>query len=68
MRQLCLRLQHRVFCLPAFGHVHAGAHVFNEIAGGVEHRMAYGVKVLDRAVRKNGSVVRLVVRPFSTAL
>jgi len=49
----------------AFGHVHGGPDEFNDIAGRVEHGMAYAVEVLHRAVRKNGSEIYLELRPFT---
>src|SRR5262245_19970635 len=49
----------------AFGHVHGGTDELNNIAGRVEHRMAYSEEVFYLAALKNGSEIHLKLRPFT---
>ena len=65
VREFRLRLVQRLFCPLTLGHVHGGPHEFHQLTGGVEYRMRYRMEVLQRAVRKNRSVIYLVIRPFT---
>src|ERR1700758_3051341 len=61
LTQLFLRL----FTL---GDVYAQPHDFNELAGFTENGMAYSVKVLDLAARKNDSELEFGVSPFTNGV
>src|SRR5207302_5974543 len=52
----------------AFRHVHGGADVLDELAGGAEHGMADGVDGLHRSVRKNDAVIHLIVHSLTSGL
>src|SRR5207248_9946118 len=52
----------------AFRHVHGGADVLDELAGGAEHGMADDVDALYRSVRKNDAVIHLIVHPLTGRL
>src|ERR1700751_3425380 len=56
--------------LSAFtlGDVYARPDDFNEVAGFIENGMAYSVKVLDLAVRKNDSELEAAIPPFTNCV
>src|SRR5216684_2340487 len=58
-RQITLALPQRFFRLLCCGDVDRGPDKFYEVARLVQDRMADGVEVLDRSVRKNNAVVHL---------
>src|ERR1700745_2276205 len=62
---LLTQLSLRPFTL---GDVSAHPHDFNEVAGFTENGMAYSVKVLDLAVRKNDSELEIGISPFTNCV
>src|SRR5260370_2204949 len=62
---LLTQLSLRPFTL---GDVYAQPHDFNEVAGFIETGMAYSVKVLDLAVRKNSSELEVGISPFTNCV
>src|ERR1700730_57748 len=60
---LLTQLSLRPFTL---GDVDAQPHDFKEVAGFTENGMAYSVKVLDLAVRKNVWALEFEISPFTT--
>src|SRR5260221_2363573 len=62
---LLTQLSLRPFTL---GDVYAQPHDFNEVARFTENGMAYSVKVLDLAVRKNDSELEVGISPFTNCV
>src|SRR5258708_8844897 len=62
---LLTQLSLRAFTL---GDVYANPHDFNEVARFTENGMAYSVKVLDLAVRKNDSELEVGISPFTNCV
>src|SRR3984893_6561 len=62
---LLTQLSLRPFTL---GDVYAQPHDFNEVAGFTENGMAYSVKMLDLAVRKNDSELEVGISAFTNCV
>src|SRR5882757_1654536 len=47
--------------LLAFGDIHGGADIFDQLAGAIQHRMAQSMNMFDRTIRENGSMFHLII-------
>src|SRR5260370_15841617 len=65
LSKLYFALPDLFLCLLALGDVCRAAHEFHHIAACVQNRMADGVDVFDRAVRKEDSEFDFIVRLFT---